>query len=592
MYRVFRFHCFGIPHVQTIAEESACAYTQKVIKFCKMMKMYYPKHTIIFYGSKRNDVIADEYVPLVDEADFERTYGDYNTRKNFYKFDAHDHINAKFNTLGGQEFTKRAKPGDFALLFWGYGHYGFNEAATKMGGINIVEPGIGYNDSFCNYRVFESYAIMAWAHGKQDTGPNSYFSVIPNYFDLDDFEYNDTKEDYFLCLGRIGNVKGTNVAVEAAIKLGFKLKIAGQGSIKNELGYDTLPDNIEHLGYVGPVERKKLLKNAKGLFIYPCYLEPFGGVVIEALLSGTPVITSDNGVFNETNIHGLTGYRVHTFDHICWAFNNIDKIKPINCRKWAENYSLKNIAPMYQEYFSMVADISVGQGWYTLHPERTELDWLSKEYTFIPAKVDRPIEHDVSMYKPPKIVHHSNLETILVNATAADFNNLTLTPPGFFISDEAHNVMTLYDWEFESKKVKTMSDSEGVDMIKICEEKKIMQCKCMIIASEVDLQFLDTLVDSKRIACLKFKYTHQSELAKYTDKYTIQLNAAGWYTMTRLDEKIQVLEEVPTRFGDYITLSNKWQDVMIVSCMHGHVQHVPLCAYMTMLQHPNACNQC
>ena len=36
--KTFRIHVLGLPHTKTTKDFTACAYTQKVWKFCKMMK--------------------------------------------------------------------------------------------------------------------------------------------------------------------------------------------------------------------------------------------------------------------------------------------------------------------------------------------------------------------------------------------------------------------------------------------------------------------------------------------------------------------------------------------------------------------------
>lgn len=379
MSQKYRFHILSLPHTVTNSEYTGCAYTQKVLKFGKMMKAR--GHHIIHYGHEDSNLICDEHVTVTTNKDLEIAYGNYDWRKNFFKFDMGDHAYRTFYTNTIREIQKRKQPLDFILPFWGLGHKPVCDAHPDM---IVVEPGIGYGTGhFAKYRIFESYAIRS-AVG----GPNSvtncqedwYHSVIPNYFDPEEFTFSQEKDDYFLFMGRVYPGKGIDIAYQVCQKLGLKLKIAGQGSLE-EYGYKEIPGQIEKVGYLNSEQRKEMLSKAKGFFLPSMYNEPFGGASIEALFAGCPIITTDWGSHAENNLHGVTGYRCRTFDHFCWAAENIDKINPKNCYDWAmNNFTLDRVGKMYEEYFQMVWDVYTNDGWYQRHPERVDLEWLKRYY--------------------------------------------------------------------------------------------------------------------------------------------------------------------------------------------------------------------
>jgi glycosyltransferase involved in cell wall biosynthesis len=245
-----------------------------------------------------------------------------------------------------------------------------------------IESGIGYNGVFAKYRVFESYAWMHYMYGSLGMKDGSWYDcVIPNYFDPEDFPLCEEKEAYFLYIGRIIKRKGVELASQVAARLGKRLVIAGQGDLKNSVeGIDLSKEkHIEYIGSVGPEERKKVMGKAILTFMPTYYIEPFGGVAVESMMCGTPVLSTDWGVFSETIQHGVTGFRCRSFDDFVWAAKNIKSISPVNCHNWAvQNYSMDRVKWMYNEFFRKVYDLNEYEGWYTIHKNRTNLDWLKK----------------------------------------------------------------------------------------------------------------------------------------------------------------------------------------------------------------------
>lgn len=364
-------HLLGLAHTNTSKEHLCCAYSQKVLKMAQMLeKLGLPA---IHYGAAGSEVPC-EHVTVITREDQRQVYGDYDFGTDFYRHGANDGAYQIFNRNAAYEVKRRMSEQD--ILLCSFGDYQ-KDLAKEIGLYLTVEMGVGYRGVFADFRVFESYAWAHFIYGRYNEGARCYDAVIPNYFDLADFNFQGEKDGYLMYLGRLIPDKGVQTALDVARITEMPLVLAGQGSME---GFDTQGVDWEHVGSVGAEERNRLLGGAEALLVPTRYIEPFGGVAVEAQLCGTPAITTDWGAFPETVLHGKTGYRCRTLDDFVNAVRARKRLVPRETRQWAErNFSLERVALMYGEYFEKLTGLYKG-GWYQDRGEHDGLDWLFKDY--------------------------------------------------------------------------------------------------------------------------------------------------------------------------------------------------------------------
>lgn len=356
MPKKLTFHVVSLPHTQTTAAYTHCAYTQKVRKFCNMMTDL--GHDVYLYASEDNEARVKELVTIITKDKQRELFGDSDYEKDFFNitWDEHDPGWVHTNANAIRAIAERIKPRDFICLIGG----SCQKVIADVFPANMsIEYGIGYSGTFSKYRVFESYAHMHYVHGLQnDDNGNFYDTVIPNYYDEDEFPFSDKTDDYFLFIGRLIDRKGWRIAQEVCQRLGKRLILAGQGEFS---GYG------EHVGVVGVKERGELMSRATAVFVPTTYLEPFGGVHAEALLCGTPVITTNFGVFTETVENGVNGYRCDVFRDFTRAVEATEKFTAAKRKKIRlgaqRRFSTRTVSKQYADYFSRLYDLW-DRGWY------------------------------------------------------------------------------------------------------------------------------------------------------------------------------------------------------------------------------------
>jgi glycosyltransferase involved in cell wall biosynthesis len=114
------------------------------------------------------------------------------------------------------------------------------------------------------------------------------------------------ERDFYLVFGRVVPYKRVDLAVDACLRLGRQLEVAGDGRALEAIRAEARgAGSIELLGRVSASERDRLLGVTRAL-LFPGE-EDFGIVPVEAQAAGVPVIAYGLGGACETVVDGVTG---------------------------------------------------------------------------------------------------------------------------------------------------------------------------------------------------------------------------------------------------------------------------------------------
>ena len=148
------------------------------------------------------------------------------------------------------------------------------------------------------------------------------------------------KEDYLVELARITPDKGQHVAVELAERLGTRLVLAGkidrdaQGYFDEKIA-PHLNDRITWVENVEGKDKADLLARARALVFPIQWEEPFGLAMVEAMISGTPVIATPRGAAPELVEPGVTGWLASDVDEMADAYSRLDQVDLKRCAETA-----------------------------------------------------------------------------------------------------------------------------------------------------------------------------------------------------------------------------------------------------------------
>jgi glycosyltransferase involved in cell wall biosynthesis len=179
---------------------------------------------------------------------------------------------------------------------------------------------------------------------------------VLNGIDPADLIFSETKQDYFLFLGSMHRAldKGLTQALDLAGSRGFRLIVAGTGLDRPTVEYVSglcAAAKTEYIGDVRGEKKAELLASAKAV-LFPSRLhEGCPLVLIEALMSGTPVISARCGGAVEI-VTPDTGFLCDTEAEWNAAVDRIQEVSPARCRAHAlENFHYRRMVEDYERQY-------------------------------------------------------------------------------------------------------------------------------------------------------------------------------------------------------------------------------------------------
>jgi glycosyltransferase involved in cell wall biosynthesis len=187
-------------------------------------------------------------------------------------------------------------------------------------------------------------------------------AVIPNPIDGDEWPLARDKDPYLLWVGRMTAEKGPQRAIVAARLAGMPLILAGRVQLGQQEFFDreVAPhvdgERVRYVGEVAGLAKVRLFSRARAFLMPIRWEEPFGMVMVEAMVCGTPVIAFPGGAARELVLPGITGFLVNDEAGMARACMEARDIDPVRCRAAIlDRCDVRRVARSYGEVYRRAA---------------------------------------------------------------------------------------------------------------------------------------------------------------------------------------------------------------------------------------------
>lgn len=166
---------------------------------------------------------------------------------------------------------------------------------------------------------------------------------------------------YLAFLGRLSPEKGPHLAIEIAKQAGWQLKLAGKVDKVDQTYFEQSikphidGEQIIYLGEANHEQKSVLMGNAVATLFPITWREPFGLVMIESMVTGTPVIAMELGSTSEIIAHGKSGFLCHSVEECVSAIAEAARLDRLACREHViQNFSVQQMVDGYEAVYRQI----------------------------------------------------------------------------------------------------------------------------------------------------------------------------------------------------------------------------------------------
>jgi glycosyltransferase involved in cell wall biosynthesis len=253
---------------------------------------------------------------------------------------------------------------EFDLIHYQAASFPMSIAFTRLSPTPIVQT-LHHSPSEAEVRLWTRYPDAPFVAISREqacllTGVTVVGTVLHG-IDTDRFAFQQSPDDYLLFLGRFTPGKGVLQAIEVAKRLNMRLILA---AAEDAYYRDVVKPHVDgtqivYFGEADHAAKVRLYGGARTL-LYPVQArEPFGLVLAEAMVCGTPVAALDRGAVREVVDDGVTGL---VFDDLEQMIEGLPNVLALDRQRVRDRAIVRfGAARMVEEYIAVYRQIVEAQ---------------------------------------------------------------------------------------------------------------------------------------------------------------------------------------------------------------------------------------